>query len=266
MTHVFRFPESRILNPNCHTELLPSPTQVKIRFPATSAQLSLVADTRTNIRAILSGQSSKRLLVVGPCSIHNLHSAKEYAIRLRDLALQVKDQFVIVMRAYFEKPRTTTGWKGLLYDPHLDGSNDIIEGLYLSRQMLLDLAGLGVPAATEFLDPVFSSGVTLATVSSQLAGKLVIRTLKGQPVDWDAEYMRPMMQGIDTFRSYVEAWYEGTLDTIFFADNQDPLIKSQICSVLGGYVWDLANPYVKNHNSALHRLASVIRYRDSLVP
>ena len=154
MTHVFRFPESRILNPNCHTELLPSPTQVKIRFPATSAQLSLVADTRTNIRAILSGQSSKRLLVVGPCSIHNLHSAKEYAIRLRDLALQVKDQFVIVMRAYFEKPRTTTGWKGLLYDPHLDGSNDIIEGLYLSRQMLLDLAGLGVPAATEFLDPV----------------------------------------------------------------------------------------------------------------
>ena len=73
-----------------------------------------------------------------------------------------------------------------------------------------------------------------------------------------------MMQGVDTFRSYVMAWYEGTLDTIFFADNQDPLIKSQICSVLAGYVWDLNNPYVKNHHNALYKLSSMIEYRDSL--
>jgi flavin-dependent dehydrogenase len=116
---------------------------------------------------------------------------------------------------------------------------------------------------TEFLDPVFSSGVTLATVSSQIAGKLVVEKLKGHPIDWENEYMKPMMQGVDTFRSYVMAWYEGTLDTIFFADNQDELIKSQICSVLAGYVWDLDNPYVKNHKTALHRLASMIDYRDS---
>ena len=116
---------------------------------------------------------------------------------------------------------------------------------------------------TEFLDPVFSSGVTLATVSSQIAGKLVVEKLKGRAIDWEKEYTIPMMQGVDTFRSYVEAWYEGTLDTIFFADNQDPLIKSQICSVLAGYVWDLENPYVKNHKTDLIRLASIIRFRDS---
>ena len=73
-----------------------------------------------------------------------------------------------------------------------------------------------------------------------------------------------MMQGVDTFRSYVMAWYEGTLDTIFFAEKQDPLIKSQICSVLAGYVWDMENPYVSKHKTALQRLASMINYRDSL--
>jgi flavin-dependent dehydrogenase len=118
---------------------------------------------------------------------------------------------------------------------------------------------------TEFLDPVFSSGVTLATVSSQIAGKLVADSLSGRAVDWENEYSKNMMQGVDTFRSYVMAWYEGTLDTIFFADNQDQLIKSQICSVLAGYVWDLDNPYVKNHKHGLHRLATMIDYRDSQV-
>lgn len=117
---------------------------------------------------------------------------------------------------------------------------------------------------TEFLDPVFSSGVTLATVSSQLAGKLVVKKLKGENVDWDKEYMDIMMQGVNTFRSYVMAWYEGTLDTIFFADDQDPKIKSQICSVLAGYVWDTTNPYVKDHTTALHKLARIITMRDSL--
>ena len=111
---------------------------------------------------------------------------------------------------------------------------------------------------TEFLDPVFSSGVTLATVSSQIAGKLVVEKLKGREIDWENEYMKIMMQGVDTFRSYVMAWYEGTLDTIFFADNQDPLIKSQICSVLAGYVWDLENPYVKNHTN----LVTPARFQD----
>ncbi len=117
---------------------------------------------------------------------------------------------------------------------------------------------------TEFLDPVFSSGVTLATVSSQLAGNLVIKKLKGETIDWENEYTQPMMQGVNTFRSYIESWYDGTLDSIFFADDQDLHIKSQICSVLAGYVWDLNNPYVKNHHNALYKLSSLIEYRDSL--
>jgi hypothetical protein len=76
--------------------------------------------------------------------------------------------------------------------------------------------------------------------------------------------MVPVMQGVNTFRSYVEAWYEGTLDTIFFAENQDPLVKSQICSVLAGYVWDLTNPYVRDHKTALTKLARTITLRDML--
>lgn len=118
---------------------------------------------------------------------------------------------------------------------------------------------------TEFLDPVFSSGVTLATVSSQMAAHLVIKKLSGQNIDWHKEYTEPMMQGVDTFRSYVMAWYEGTLDTIFFSDNQVPAIKSMICSVLAGYVWDKNNPYVKDHKTVLHKLARTIQLRDSLI-
>jgi flavin-dependent dehydrogenase len=111
---------------------------------------------------------------------------------------------------------------------------------------------------TEFLDPVFSSGVTLASVSSQLAAHLVIRKLNGEDFNWNEEYTKPMMQGVDTFRSYVMAWYEGTLDTIFFAESQDPKIKSMVCSVLAGYVWDTTNPYVRDHKTALQKLARTI--------
>ena len=119
---------------------------------------------------------------------------------------------------------------------------------------------------TEFLDPIFSSGVTLATVSAQTAAKLVIRKLEGGAVDWEKEYMEPTMQGVNVFRSYVMAWYEGTLDTIFFSKNPDPLIKQQICSVLAGYVWDESNPYVKSHEDALKRLARLIELTDKLNP
>ena len=111
---------------------------------------------------------------------------------------------------------------------------------------------------TEFLDPIFSSGVTLATVSAQNAAHLVIRQLNGEKIDWQKEYMEPVMQGVNTFKSYVMAWYEGTLDTIFFAENQNPEIKKMICSVLAGYVWDLNNPYVKEHDTALTKLARLI--------
>lgn len=111
---------------------------------------------------------------------------------------------------------------------------------------------------TEFLDPIFSSGVTLATVSSQKAAQLVVKHLRGEDVDWENDYMKYMEQGVDVFRTYVKAWYTGDLYKIFFAEYKDPLIKSQICSVLAGYVWDETNPFVKNHQKAIAALIKFI--------
>ncbi|XZF12833.1 NAD(P)/FAD-dependent oxidoreductase [Chitinophagaceae bacterium MMS25-I14] len=114
---------------------------------------------------------------------------------------------------------------------------------------------------TEFLDPVFSSGVTLASVSAQLASNLVIRHLNGEQVDWENDYMKRMQIGVDVFRTYVNGWYDGTLFKIFFAANRNPEIMSQICSVLAGYVWDENNPFVKNHEKNVRTLA---RYLDTM--
>lgn len=117
---------------------------------------------------------------------------------------------------------------------------------------------------TEFLDPVFSSGVTLASVSAQTAAKLVVRHLKGEQVDWENEYTKFMRRGIDVFRTYVNGWYDGTLFDIFFADNKDPEIMGQICSVLAGYVWDETNPFVRQHEKSVQTLARFIRNRDAV--
>ncbi|HEY9177767.1 MAG TPA: NAD(P)/FAD-dependent oxidoreductase [Flavipsychrobacter sp.] len=108
---------------------------------------------------------------------------------------------------------------------------------------------------TEFLDPIFSSGVTLASVSAQLAANLVIKHLNGEKVDWEGEYMQPMMQGIDVFRTYVNRWYDGTLYKIFFSETKKPEIIGQICSVLAGYVWDETNPFVSKREKNLPTLA-----------
>ena len=134
-----------------------------------------------------------------------------------------------------------------------------IEGYAISTKQLYGEGFVLCGNATEFLDPVFSSGVTFAMESGNKAGKLVCETLKGNKVDWQKEYTDYMMQGINTFRSYVAGWYEGDLHEIFFSENPDPEIKKQICSVLAGYVWDLENPFVKKHDRALKSLANVIR-------
>lgn len=110
--------------------------------------------------------------------------------------------------------------------------------------------------ATEFLDPVFSSGVTLALESANRAAKTLIRQLSGEIVDWDEEYTAYMALGIETFRTYVNAWYDEKLPAIFFSENQAESIRNQICSVLAGYVWDSSNPYVKEHERAVTNLAA----------
>jgi hypothetical protein len=117
---------------------------------------------------------------------------------------------------------------------------------------------------TEFLDPIFSSGVMFATVSSHNASQLVIKKLQGEKVDWDVDYTKFIQQGVDTFRTYVMAWYDGTLEKIFFAENPDLEVKRQICSVLAGYVWDQNNPFVREHDTALDKTARIIRYQDKV--
>ncbi len=138
-----------------------------------------------------------------------------------------------------------------------------IEGYAISTRQLFGEGFVLVGNATEFLDPVFSSGVTFAMESGNKAGKLVSRILKGGEVDWQKEYTDYMMQGINTFRTYVSTWYEGDLHEIFFADETDPEIKKQICSVLAGYVWDMNNPFVKKHSTVVKTLAKVIRIEKS---
>jgi flavin-dependent dehydrogenase len=117
---------------------------------------------------------------------------------------------------------------------------------------------------TEFLDPIFSSGVMFATVSSHLASKLIVKKLKGESVNWDHDYTKVIQQGVDTFRTYVMGWYDGTLEKIFFAKKPDLEIKRQICSVLAGYVWDQNNPYVRDHERAIKRLAKLIDVQERL--
>lgn len=133
---------------------LPSPLQLKQQLPLPTPLAAQVEQHRHAVKAILDGEDSRLLVIVGPCSLHDPRAALDYAERLAALSRQVDDQLLLVMRAYVEKPRTTVGWKGLAYDPHLDGSDDMQAGLELSRQLMLDMLALGLPVATELLQPM----------------------------------------------------------------------------------------------------------------
>src|SRR3989442_2528500 len=135
-------------------EPLPPPGQLHQELPVGETEAAHIAWSRSVVQEILLGKDLRLLVVVGPCSIHEPESAQEYAGRLRDFAPQVADALFPVMRVYFEKPRTRMGWKGLIYDPDLNGHGNIREGLRQARRILLDCARLGVPAASEILDLV----------------------------------------------------------------------------------------------------------------
>ncbi|WP_095143321.1 MULTISPECIES: 3-deoxy-7-phosphoheptulonate synthase [unclassified Pseudomonas] len=139
------------------TQRLPSSLQLKQQLPLNNALTAQVAAHRQAVRAILQGEDSRLLVVVGPCSIHDPQSALEYAEKLARLATDVSGEMLIVMRAYVEKPRTTVGWKGLAYDPRLDGSDDMVGGLTLSRELMREMLRLGLPIATELLQPMAAS-------------------------------------------------------------------------------------------------------------
>ena len=131
-----------------------SPKNLKDLMPVSDSVIETVLNARNAIKSILEGEDSRLLMIVGPCSIHDPKSAIEYAERLKKLADEVSETVLVVMRVYFEKPRTTVGWKGLINDPELDGSHKINKGIELARRLLLDINALGLPCATETLDPI----------------------------------------------------------------------------------------------------------------
>ncbi|MCH1598711.1 MAG: 3-deoxy-7-phosphoheptulonate synthase [Pseudomonadales bacterium] len=135
-------------------EVLITPEQLKARLPVSEDVREAVNGYRETVRNIVDRKDPRLLVVVGPCSIHDVEAAKEYAQRLKSLSDDIADQVFVVMRAYFEKPRSTVGWKGLINDPHLDDSFKVAEGLHIGRQLLLELSQMGLPLATEALDPI----------------------------------------------------------------------------------------------------------------
>jgi 3-deoxy-7-phosphoheptulonate synthase len=159
---------------NLHVrEMLPllSPLDLKARLPLTPAAAQTVTEARAAIRGVLRGDDRRLLVVIGPCSIHDPVAALDYARRLARLQRELASQLVIVMRAYLEKPRTTLGWRGLINDPYLDGSFDMSAGLTVARELLLELNELGLPVATEMLDPIspqyLDDQISMATIGAR---------------------------------------------------------------------------------------------------
>jgi 3-deoxy-7-phosphoheptulonate synthase len=136
------------------TRLLPTPLELARQIPVANDLSEFIVESRTILRGLLAGTDDRTLVIVGPCSVDDPDAAMEYARRLRDVSREVSDVLYVAMRVYFEKPRTTVGWRGLINDPRLDGSGDLPDGLRIARRLLVDILQLGLPTATEFLEPV----------------------------------------------------------------------------------------------------------------
>ena len=146
---------NKLFNTNIkNSHVLLTPNEVKSKLPLTKEAEHSVLQHRQEIKNILDFQDSRKFIVVGPCSIHDTHAALEYSQRLKVLAERVKDKLLLIMRVYFEKPRTTVGWKGLINDPDMDDSFHVEKGLLTARNLLIKIAELGLPAGTEALDPI----------------------------------------------------------------------------------------------------------------
>ena len=162
-------------------EALVSPRRLLDDLPLSEAQLGVVLERRSQIHAVLDRDDDRLLVVVGPCSVHDPEATLDYAERLSATAERLKDDLLIAMRVYFEKPRTTTGWKGLINDPHLDGSGDVNEGLRRARHVLLGVLGTGLPVGCEFLDPIMpqyiSDAVSWAAIGARTAESQIHRQL-----------------------------------------------------------------------------------------
>ena len=178
--HTFRKTSKESIN-IASTLYLPTPSELKRAIPLTAKCVRTVALARTDIKKILSGKDDRVLLILGPCSIHDIGQAQEYATRMNKLQQKVDDRFLLVMRTYFEKSRTSRGWTGFLSDPHLDGSGNIKDGITMARTLLRDLAELGIPAATEFINPLtpgyLGDLVSYSAIGARSSGSQMHRAL-----------------------------------------------------------------------------------------
>ena len=168
-------------------EPLPTPAEIKARLPLSDKARETVEAGRKTVEAILEGKDPRLLVVIGPCSVHDTEAAIDYAKRLKVLHDELGDSLYIVMRVYFEKPRTTVGWKGLINDPYMNDSFDIEEGIARARQLLLALAEMGLPAGTEALDPI----------TPQYLGDLISWTAIGARTT-ESQTHREMASGLST--------------------------------------------------------------------
>ncbi|NTV09237.1 MAG: 3-deoxy-7-phosphoheptulonate synthase [Zoogloea sp.] len=168
-------------------EHMPSPDEIKARVPITDTAAHTVLEGRRSLQAILDHEDPRLFVVIGPCSIHDPVAGLDYARRLKTLAEEVSDTLVLVMRVYFEKPRTSTGWKGYINDPHMDDSFRIDEGMEKARRFLLDVNEIGLPAATEALDPI----------APQYYGDLIAWTAIGARTS-ESQTHREMASGLST--------------------------------------------------------------------
>lgn len=215
-------------------DVLITPEALKREIPLTEAAERTVIEGRETIQAILDGRDPRLLMVVGPCSIHDVDAALDYARRLRRLADEVKDSLYIVMRVYFEKPRTTVGWKGLINDPRLDESFSINEGLRLARRLLLDVAELGLPIGCEFLDPItpqfIADVVSWGAIGARTSESQVHRELASglsMPVGFKNATNGSVQVAIDGIRSAVHPHHflsvtkQGVAAIVHTAGNRD---------------------------------------------
>ncbi|UTW45009.1 3-deoxy-7-phosphoheptulonate synthase [bacterium SCSIO 12696] len=191
-----------------HSQPLLAPAILSSELPVPASSAQLIAQSRTTIENILSGKDKRLLVMVGPCSIHDPAAAMDYARQLKEASEKYSDKLFIVLRVYFEKPRTVVGWKGLINDPDLDGSFQINKGLKIARQLLLDVAELGLPAASEFLDTTigqyYADLVSFAAIGARTVESQIHRELASglsMPVGFKNRTDGDMQVAVDAIRS-----------------------------------------------------------------
>ncbi len=196
--------------------VLSSPGAVRSELPLSLDAVVRVVEARQEICDILDRKSDKFMMIVGPCSIHNPDAAIEYANRLRQLSDEVKDRILLVMRVYFEKPRTTVGWKGLIYDPDLNKSYNIEKGIFMARKLMLRIVDLGLPVATEMLDPIIAQYIADAVAWAAIGARTT-----------EAQTHRQLGSGLSMpvgFKNATDGSFQIALDAIATARSEHSFI------------------------------------------